>query len=126
MKQGGYVKLKKGVLELCNMVKCPKCGHEFKDELENELLSRFVYPVVAALDSIPKDELAVVAESLVSLTSFKQRISIGKETVGGPIDVALVTKGDGFVWIKRKEYFDRNLNHAFFANYFRDLNGGHP
>jgi hypothetical protein len=32
------------------------------------------------------------------------------ETVGGPIDVAIITKGDGFVWVKRKPKFDLQLN----------------
>ena len=43
-----------------------------------------------------------------------------EETVGGPIDVAVISKGDGFVWIKRKHYFDRELNQHFFANYYKE------
>jgi len=60
-----------------------------------------------------------MAESLVNLTSFKRRITAETETVGGPIDVAVISKGDGFVWIKRKHYFQKDLNPAFFANYYR-------
>jgi hypothetical protein len=67
-----------------------------------------------------KDELAAMAESLVNLTSFKRKISLDAETVGGPIDVAVISKGDGFVWIKRKHYFKPELNPGFFANYFRE------
>ena len=55
---------------------------------------------------LPKDELAVVAETFVGLTSFKRRVSMQSETVGGPIDVAVISKGDGFIWIKRKHYFE--------------------
>ena len=36
-----------------------------------------------------------------------------------PIDVAVISKGDGFIWIKRKHYFNPALNHQFFANYYR-------
>ena len=43
-----------------------------------------------------------------------------EETVGGPIDVAVISKGDGFIWIKRKHYFQRELNQQFFANYYRE------
>ena len=60
-----------------------------------------------------------MAESLVSLTSLKRRATGKLETVGGPIDVALITKGDGFVFTQRKHYFDPNLNPAFAHNYFR-------
>jgi len=59
---------------------------------------------------LPKDELGGMAESLVNLTKFKRRISKQQETVGGPIDVAVITKGDGFVWTKRKHYFKPELN----------------
>jgi hypothetical protein len=65
--------------------------------------------------SLPKDELGAMAESLVNLTKFKRRISREKETVGGPIDVAVITKGDGFVWMKRKHYFDAGLNPRYIA-----------
>jgi len=60
-----------------------------------------------------------MAESLVNLTSFKGKVSMEAETVGGPIDVAVISKGDGFIWINRKHYFARELNPPFFANYYR-------
>ncbi len=37
------------------------------------------------------------------------------ESVGGPIDVAVISKADGFIWIKRKHYFDPALNPRFLA-----------
>jgi hypothetical protein len=67
-------------------------------------------PVIDIVDTLPKDELAAMAEALVNLTKFRRRITPQKETVGGPIDVAVITRGDGFVWIKRKHYFDPQLN----------------
>jgi hypothetical protein len=70
---------------------------------------------------LPKDELPNLAESLVELTSLKRHVSTDAETVGGPIDVALITKAEGFVWIKRKHYFKPELNPSFFANYRREL-----
>jgi hypothetical protein len=79
----------------------------------------YTSPVLDAVSSLPKDELGLMAESLVTLTSLKRRISMDHETVGGPVDVAVITKGDGLVWTKKKWYFDASLNHHFFANYFR-------
>ena len=61
-----------------------------------------------------------MAEALVNLTSFKRKVSEEAETVGGPIDVAVISKGDGFIWVKRKHYFTRELNPQFFANYYRE------
>lgn len=67
---------------------------------------------------------AAMAESLVNLTSFKRKMSMDAETVAGPIDVAVISKGDGFIWIKRKHYFERELNPQFFANYYREVENG--
>lgn len=71
---------------------------------------KYVQPVMNVIGLLPKDELATVAETFVSLTSFKRRVSMQSETVGGPVDVAVISKGDGFVWIKRKQYFQQELN----------------
>ena len=74
----------------------------------------FVFPIVTVVEYLPKEQLADMAESLVSLTALKRRVSNEDETVGGPIDVALITKGDGMIWIKRKHYFEPNLNPSYF------------
>jgi hypothetical protein len=79
-----------------------------------------VNPIIDMVAVLPKDELAAMAESFVHLTSFKRKITMGAETVGGPIDVAVISKGDGFVWIKRKHYFKPELNPHFFSNYYRE------
>ena len=78
-----------------------------------------IAPILDAVSVLPIDELGAMAETLVNLTSFKRRVTLDAETVGGPIDVAVISKGDGLVWIRRKHYFDPTLNHHFFANYFR-------
>jgi hypothetical protein len=56
-----------------------------------------------------------MAESLVNLTSLKRRVSLQAETVGGPVDVAVISRSDGFIWIKRKEYFRPELNPGYLA-----------
>ncbi|EMK3511168.1 hypothetical protein V8094_003651 [Vibrio parahaemolyticus] len=66
------------------------------------------------IEFLPKDELGYMAESLVNMTAFKRKVSHDSETVGGPIDVAIISKGDGFIWVKRKHYFCRELNEHYF------------
>ncbi|MBE3086735.1 MAG: hypothetical protein IMZ64_11025, partial [Bacteroidetes bacterium] len=99
-----------------------KIGVKMKSEIiqmfDNYKLKEFISPILGAVGALPKDELATMAETLVNLTSFKRKMSLDAETVGGPIDVAVISKGDGFVWIKHKHYFDPELNHHFFKNYF--------
>ena len=94
--------------------------HEaFFSQLSEQMTAQHVGPIMEAVQNLPKEELAAMAESLVSLTSFKRHVTHDVETVGGPIDVAVISKGDGFVWINRKHYFPGELNHHFFENYFR-------
>ena len=80
-----------------------------------------VSPVVDTVAVLPKDEIATMAEALVNLTQFRQKITLQTETVGGPIDVAVISKGDGFIWIRRKHYFDPKYNPYFFDNYFKHI-----
>jgi len=32
------------------------------------------------------------------------------ESVGGPIDVAVITRSEGFIWVKHKDWFQKDLN----------------
>ncbi len=68
---------------------------------------------------LSKEELASAAETFVNLVSFRKKVIMVDETVGGPIDVVVITKGDGLIWIKRKHYFEPKLNHHFFSNYYK-------
>ncbi len=85
----------------------------YKKDFEKFKHDRFIDPITDIVRALPKEELAAMAESLVNLTSFKRKYSKDKETVGGPIDVAVISKGDGFIWIKRKHYFkpEANINY---------------
>lgn len=93
---------------------------KFKTDFEEFRKKMLVDPIVFTVAVLPKEELAAMAEALVNLTSFKRRFSLDAETVGGPIDVAVLSKGDGFIWVKRKHYFTAELNPHFLANYLRN------
>lgn len=93
----------------------------FLDQLAGHKRKQHIEPILSMVRVLPKDELAAMAEAMVNLTAFKRRMTDELETVGGPIDVAIISKGDGFVWVKRKHYFQPALNQHFFANYFREL-----
>jgi hypothetical protein len=79
--------------------------------------NRYISPMMGAVGTLSKEDLAEMAESLIYLTYLKRRFTFSEESVGGPVDVALITKGDGFIWMKRKHYFDPSLNHHFLKNY---------
>jgi len=102
-------------LEKSIMVGLDKVLKELYDNWSEVRRKGYDDPVMEMVASLPKDELGIMAESLVSLTKFKRRISKQHETVGGPIDVAVITKGDGFVWMKRKHYFAAEMNPRYIA-----------
>lgn len=83
----------------------------------------FMMPIFGAVASLPIEELALLAESMINITSIRRKVALDDNsgTVGGPIDVAIISKGDGFVWIKRKHYFDRKYNPQFFYSHYRNV-----
>lgn len=90
----------------------------YAKELRDHRAATYAQPIVHVISMLPKEELASAAESLVHITSMRRRFSLEAETVGGPIDVAVISKGDGFIWIKRKHYFSLELNPHFTTTYF--------
>lgn len=94
---------------------------DFFAALNDHIKQQHIMPILSMVRVLPKDELAAMAESLVNLTAFKRRMTDSLETVGGPIDVAVISKGDGLIWVKRKHYFPKELNQHFFRNYFRGI-----
>jgi hypothetical protein len=76
-------------------------------------------PVVDIVACMEKSELTSMAEAMVNLTALRRHVSTDEETVGGPVDVALITKGDGFIWINKKTNYDPHLNRNLRQKYFR-------
>lgn len=90
---------------------------EANNTVSTAMRSNHFDKVTQMIEFLPKDELAYMSESLVNMTAFKRKVSNDTETVGGPIDVAIISKGDGFIWVRRKHYFNKELN----SHYFNDF-----
>lgn len=91
---------------------------KYQQQFSNIVNQKYVQPLMGAVSQLSKEDLSEMAESLVYLTYLKRRFTMAEESVGGPVDIAVITKGDGFIWIKRKHYFDPELNQTFFQKYF--------
>jgi len=91
--------------------------NQLGEELTKFRLSEYVHPIEGTLQVLPISELAVVAETFISAAQIHKRVNPLLDTVGGPVDVAVISKGDGFVWVKRKHYFHKELNPAFVQKY---------
>lgn len=66
--------------------------------------------VSIVVDAMPIQDAIELADFLVRSTIEFSRFKMGAPTVGGPIEIAAVTKHEGFKWVKRKHYFNAALN----------------
>jgi hypothetical protein len=57
-----------------------------------------------------------LTEFLAQVAAQFSRFAPGPPTVGGPIDIAAITKHEGFTWVKRKYYFKRKFNPKNYPN----------
>lgn len=58
-----------------------------------------------ALESYNLEAMAALAESLIDLTGFQRILNFDPEGVGGPVDVAVISRNDGFTWLSRKSWY---------------------
>lgn len=63
----------------------------------------YINPVLRVLEIAARSELAETARELVSLNVFKKRIMAQKQTVGGAIDVAVISRENGFQWFTKQD-----------------------
>lgn len=72
--------------------------------IQQSLQAPLVVPPMPIQDAID------LAEFLVELTAKFYRFLPGAQSVGGPTEIAVITKHEHFKWIKRKHYYSSALN----------------
>lgn len=77
-----------------------KIHERYIDRIDNFIHDNFTSGVVNTLDFFNLEEMAKMAENLIAVTNLQRHISSSEETVGGPIEVAVITKTGGFKWVK--------------------------
>lgn len=71
---------------------------------------RSVLAAPLIIPAMPLQDAIDLTEFMVDLTVKWVRFGPGPPTVAGPIEIAAISKHEGFRWIKRKYYFDKELN----------------
>jgi len=89
---------------LVNLGVPPSEAPKFNDIIKQQVAIPFV------ADAMPIQDAIDLAEFLVHVTIQFVRFSPGSPMVGGPIEVASITKHEGFRWVSRKHYFSPHLN----------------
>jgi hypothetical protein len=76
----------------------------FAQQLRTKVEAALIWPTMPVQDAID------LASFLVDLTTKYFRFLPGADIVGGHTDLAVVTKYEGFKWIKRKHFYSPALN----------------
>ncbi|WP_375201725.1 hypothetical protein [Hyphococcus sp.] len=76
--------------------------NEFFNSVDNYQYAVHTRPILRAINTLPRKELGETAASLIKLNSFQQKVMHSVETVGGPIDVAVITRNGGLEWKREK------------------------
>jgi hypothetical protein len=74
------------------------------DIFESRLAMHWISPPMPIKDAID------LAKFLAKATIMFSRFTPGPPTVGGPVDVAAITKHEGFKWVQRKLWYPPELN----------------
>lgn len=75
---------------------------EIKTAFQSWSYENFKQPLFGAIAALPLASLAAAAQSLIGIQSLSQTITGEMGTVGGPIDVAVISRENGFQWINHK------------------------
>ena len=67
-------------------------------------------PIPLGTPEMPIQDAIDLARFLVSIAENTSMFLPGPQLVGGPIDIAVITKHEGFKWIRRKHYYTQELN----------------
>jgi hypothetical protein len=98
-----------GIFNILAEVAQPKqTPAEIGAKLAPLIAARLQAPIVFA--PMPIQDAIDVARFLVHSAIMFSRFSPGMNVVGGPIEVAAITKHENFKWISRKHYYDYSLN----------------
>ncbi|WP_433291551.1 hypothetical protein ACQPZQ_02405 [Pseudonocardia sp. CA-142604] len=89
---------------LVNLGVAPSEAGQYAEAIAAEVSRPIVFT------GMPIGEVIDLADFLVETTIRFVRFTPGDATVGGPIEIAALTKHEGFKWVKRKHYFPASLN----------------
>lgn len=86
----------------------PQSAQQIAEKLAPLFVARAQAPMVFA--PMPIQDAVDLGRFLVHSAIMFSHFIPGPQVVGGPIEVAAITKHEGFKWISRKHYYDQSLN----------------
>lgn len=87
------------------------------DDIADHVEERFKERILSTVALLPKQTLAEIAANLIMLSSTMSQVSEVDGSVGGPVSSAVISRGDGMIWIHRQHYFDAENNPHYMSRY---------
>jgi len=81
---------------------CHELSREIDDYFEEYAQHNFTDPFMNVIRLSPESDLGRLAHTLIEIEAIRQSINETTPTVGGPIDVAVISKVNGFRWVQHK------------------------
>jgi hypothetical protein len=76
-----------------------KIVEHIRKSFTDEIVRKYQRPLISAVEALPRQGLATMAEALVNLTALKLRMSVETvENVGGGVNVAVLSRG-GWIYL---------------------------
>ena len=77
------------------------------EQIQDFIQSEYVNGLVDTVEAFGVEDMADMAESLISITNLQRHITASEESVGGPVDVAVITRDEGFIWLKHHDWMPK-------------------
>lgn len=94
--------------EVASVGQSPASMQQVAPQLQQLLVARLQAQMV--FSPMPIQDAIDLGRFLVHAAIMYSRFTPGPQGVGGPIEIAAITKHEHFKWISRKHYYDKNLN----------------
>jgi hypothetical protein len=83
--------------------------HDAAENVRGEVVSKLCVPLF--LPAMPIQDAIDLARFLAETAAKFTHFGLRAATVGGPIEVATITKHEGFKWVTRKHFYEQHFNH---------------
>lgn len=77
------------------------------EQVQEFIQTEYVNGLVDTVEAFGVEDMADMAESLISITNLQRHITASEESVGGPVDVAVITRDEGFIWLKHHDWMPK-------------------
>lgn len=100
-------KCTKNALKDINSISEDDAVMDIRSKVNDFIGDEYLHGLFRSIASFNVPDMASMAESLIEVTNLQRHITSAEESVGGPVDVAVITRSEGFVWMQHKSWLNK-------------------